>query len=73
MSWDYDAIVVLSGDGLIHEVFNGLADRENTTLALEMPVVQIPTGSANGFSMALLGVQVSNVGPSFRTSNSIIW
>lgn len=57
MTLDYDAIVVFSGDGLIHEVFNGLADHDDSELAFNLPVIQIPTGSANGFSMALLGLK----------------
>jgi len=57
MPLDYDAIVLLSGDGLVHEVFNGFADREDSTKAFATPVVQIPTGSANGLSICLLGLK----------------
>lgn len=58
MALDYDAVVVLSGDGLVHEVFNAFSERDDAVNALGIPVVQIPTGSANGFSLCLLGVKV---------------
>ncbi|KAF8509268.1 ATP-NAD kinase-like domain-containing protein [Gautieria morchelliformis] len=57
MGLDYDAVVVLSGDGLVHEVFNAFADRGDAMDAFALPVVQIPTGSANGFSIALIGLK----------------
>ena len=58
MQLSYDAIVTLSGDGLPHEVLNGLASRSDATKALDIPVVPVPTGSANGFSLNLNGVEV---------------
>ncbi|KDQ12244.1 hypothetical protein BOTBODRAFT_134730 [Botryobasidium botryosum FD-172 SS1] len=54
---EYDAIIALSGDGLPHEIFNGLAQRPDATEALAIPVVPVPTGSANGFFLNLLGVK----------------
>ncbi|KAF8522243.1 ATP-NAD kinase-like domain-containing protein [Hysterangium stoloniferum] len=57
MPLEYDAIVVLSGDGLVHETFNAFADRVDSKAAFATPVVQIPTGSGNGFSIALLGLK----------------
>lgn len=59
MQLDYDVVVVASGDGLVHEVFNAFADRDDSADAFALPVVQLPMGSANGFSIALLGVKVS--------------
>lgn len=61
MSLDYDAVVLLSGDGLVREVFNGFAEREDALDAFEIPVIQIPTGSANGLSLCLLGLKVSDL------------
>lgn len=61
MALEYDALVVLSGDGLIHEIFNAFAAREDASTAFTIPVVQIPTGSGNGFSISLLGPEVSNL------------
>jgi sphingosine kinase len=52
----YDMIVACSGDGLPHECFNGLAQRQDARLALEkMPVVMIPCGSGNGMALNLYG------------------
>ncbi|CDW91094.1 UNKNOWN [Stylonychia lemnae] len=52
---DYDGIVTVSGDGLIHEVVNGLYRRQDrlqlmSTLSLGF----IPGGSANGLVKAVL-------------------
>ena len=55
---DYDALVTVSGDGLIHEVMNGFAKNANPRRALALPVAPIPTGSGNGLSLNLLGLQV---------------
>lgn len=60
MPLDYDAVVLLSGDGLVHEVFNAFADRNDAMDAFAIPVVPIPTGSANGFSLCLLGLKVNS-------------
>ncbi|KAF7294907.1 DAGKc domain-containing protein [Mycena indigotica] len=54
---DYDAIVVVSGDGLIHEILNGLANHEHPIKALSIPLAPIPTGTGNGLSLNLLGFE----------------
>ena len=51
----YDVIACASGDGLINEVFNGLASRPDATAALKIPLAQIPTGSANALTLNLAG------------------
>jgi sphingosine kinase len=58
LDFKYDAIVVLSGDGGIHEVINGLAQRPDGRKALTIPVAQIPTGSANALCVNVLGPKV---------------
>jgi sphingosine kinase len=60
MKLDYDAIVVVSGDGLIHEILNGFAHHESgqPTKAFRIPVAPIPTGTGNGLSLNLLGIDV---------------
>ena len=40
----FDAIVCISGDGLIHEVLNGLAERPDAIQALQLPIAMIPSG-----------------------------
>jgi sphingosine kinase len=57
ISLDYDAIIVLSGDGLIHEVLNGLASHKNPMQALRIPVSPVPTGSGNGMCLNLHGLK----------------
>lgn len=53
----FDAIACVSGDGMIHEVLNGLAQRSDAMNALQIPVVPIPAGSGNAIAINLLGVK----------------
>jgi sphingosine kinase len=55
---DVDCIVPVSGDGLVHECFNGLADHPESETALRIPVAPIPAGSANGLCVNILGLKV---------------
>ena len=57
---DFDAVVVMSGDGLVHEVFNGYAKHAEPRRAFRTPVTPIPTGSGNGLSLNLLGLEASS-------------
>lgn len=52
---DYDVIVPVSGDGVVHEILNGLASREDALEALKMPLAPIPAGSGNALCVNLLG------------------
>ena len=58
ISLDYDAIVILSGDGLAHEIFNGFAEHENPRAAFAISLAPVPTGSGNGCCISLLGLKV---------------
>jgi sphingosine kinase len=58
MDTDYDALVILSGDGGIHEAINGLAKNSDPQRAIRIPISQIPTGSANSLSVNTFGVKV---------------
>lgn len=49
----YKGIVVISGDGLVHEIFNGLMEREDWPIAIQTPIGQIGAGSANGLCCSL--------------------
>lgn len=52
---DYDGIVTVSGDGLIHEVVNGLYRRPDwLQLMSSLNIGFIPGGSANGLVKAVL-------------------
>jgi sphingosine kinase len=37
-------LAAASGDGIVHELLNGLAVREDADQAMKIPVVPIPTG-----------------------------
>jgi len=50
----YSGIVIISGDGLIHEVYNGLAKREDWDDICDIPVGIVPGGSGNALSCSLL-------------------
>lgn len=53
---DYDIAIPCSGDGLPHEVFNGLAKRPDARRALsKIAVCHIPCGSGNAMSCNLYG------------------
>jgi len=49
----FDGIVCVSGDGLIHEVINGLMGREDWAEAIKIPVGTIPAGSGNALAAEL--------------------
>lgn len=52
----FDMVVSCSGDGLPHEVFNGLGKRADAKRALaKIAVVQMPCGSGNAMSCNLTG------------------
>ncbi|KAJ7343461.1 ATP-NAD kinase-like domain-containing protein [Mycena albidolilacea] len=56
MSLDYDVMVIVSGDGLIHEVLNGFAHHEQPINAFRIPLAPVPTGTGNGLSLNILGM-----------------
>ncbi|KAK7693422.1 hypothetical protein QCA50_002990 [Cerrena zonata] len=66
----YDAIVSMSGDGLVYEILNGLAEHKNPIEALKTPITPIPTGSGNGLSLNLLGLK-EGTDVSFAAVNAI--
>jgi sphingosine kinase len=55
---NYDAIVTVSGDGLVHEVMNGFANHTDPRQAFAIPIAPIPTGSGNALSLNILGAEV---------------
>ncbi len=66
----YDAIVAMSGDGLIHEILNGFAEHREPIRALRTPIAPVPTGSGNGLSLNLLGLHVSDPRAAYTTESS---
>ncbi|KAF2745562.1 sphingoid long chain base kinase-like protein [Sporormia fimetaria CBS 119925] len=52
----YDVVACVSGDGIPHEVWNGLANRPDAARALEkIAVAQLPGGSGNAMSLNFNG------------------
>ncbi|KAK8251712.1 sphingoid long chain base kinase-like protein [Phyllosticta capitalensis] len=53
---EWDVVACCSGDGIPHEVFNGLGRRKDAAKALrKLAVVQLPCGSGNAMSLNLNG------------------
>lgn len=63
----WSGIVVVSGDGLLFEVFNGLMERSDWKKAIKIPVGIIPGGSGNGLAKAISHA----VGEPYNTNNVI--
>ncbi|CAK5264569.1 unnamed protein product [Mycena citricolor] len=57
ISLDFDAVAIVSGDGLVHEVLNGFAHHAQPRKAFGIPLVPIPAGTGNGLSLNILGFQ----------------
>lgn len=52
---DYDGIITVSGDGLIHEVVNGIYRRPDQILMMDTTALGfIPAGTGNGLVKAVL-------------------
>ncbi|KAK8390649.1 hypothetical protein O3P69_010391 [Scylla paramamosain] len=49
----YAGLVILSGDGLLYEVYNGLLARPDWNEAIQFPIGIIPGGSGNGLARSL--------------------
>ncbi|KAG9119579.1 sphinganine kinase lcb4 [Ceratobasidium sp. 392] len=54
---DYDALLTVSGDGLVFEVMNGFRKRPDAAKAFALPICPIPAGSGNALSVNLFGVK----------------
>lgn len=58
---DYRGILVISGDGVVHQVLNALVSRKDWKTAIKMPIGQIPAGSANGLSSSIAFLNDENI------------
>ncbi|KAM7383381.1 hypothetical protein PAMP_003039 [Pampus punctatissimus] len=47
---EWDGIIIISGDGLLHEVINGLMERPDWEQAIKIPVGILPCGSGNALA-----------------------
>jgi sphingosine kinase len=50
----FHGIVSISGDGLLHEIYNGLRDRADADVACETPMGLVPGGSGCALNCSLL-------------------
>jgi sphingosine kinase len=50
---EFHGIITVSGDGLLHEVVNGLMERPDWRSAIRTPVGVIAAGSGNGLAKSL--------------------
>lgn len=50
---DCDGIICIGGDGLVHEVVNGLLNRSDAAIARHIPIGIIPAGTTNGLAHSL--------------------
>lgn len=48
------SIIVVSGDGAVHEILNAIMNHENWSSAIKIPIGIIPTGSGNGIAYTLI-------------------
>lgn len=52
----YDAVVTVSGDGIIHELINGFLSRpDGKEIIKNVPLGIIPGGTNNSFIISILG------------------
>ncbi|MCP9260774.1 Sphingosine kinase 1 [Dirofilaria immitis] len=49
----YDAVAVISGDGLVLEIISGFLIRQDRERALKMPLAHIPGGTSNGLAASI--------------------
>ncbi|XP_037287447.1 sphingosine kinase 1 [Rhipicephalus microplus] len=49
----WSGILIISGDGLLYEVYNGLMERPDWELAIKIPIGMIPGGSGNGLARTI--------------------
>ncbi|XP_035258818.1 sphingosine kinase 1 [Anguilla anguilla] len=49
----WDALVIMSGDGLLFEVVNGLMEREDWETAIQTPLGILPGGSGNALAASI--------------------
>nr|XP_033816696.1 sphingosine kinase 1 [Geotrypetes seraphini] len=49
----WDAVVTVSGDGLFHEVINGLMERSDWQSAIKKPLGILPAGSGNALAKSI--------------------
>ena len=57
----YTSIAIVSGDGLLYEIYQGLAMRSDWHAALKVPISIIPGGSGNGLARTIAHFQEKKI------------
>uniref|UniRef100_F6YIB7 sphingosine kinase n=1 Tax=Ciona intestinalis TaxID=7719 RepID=F6YIB7_CIOIN len=57
---DCDGIIIVSGDGLVHEVINGLMERKDWKTAIKTPIGIVPGGSGNALAASVIYASTGN-------------
>ena len=60
---EFDGLLIVSGDGLVHEAINALCRREDGDLARMFPISVIPAGSANALAQVVCDLSGEPVSP----------
>ena len=60
---EVDGLVIVGGDGTIHDAIAGLMSRRDCRRAIELPLGIIPGGTGNGLSKTLLELSGENYDP----------
>ena len=53
----YSSIAIVSGDGLVYEIYQGLMERNDWEYACKLPIAIIPGGSGNGLAKSVTHFQ----------------
>jgi sphingosine kinase len=57
----YSSIAIVSGDGLVYEIYQGLMTRTDWEVACKMPIAIIPGGSGNGLAKSVVHFQDKDI------------
>eukprot|EP01006_Ploeotia_vitrea_P000926 TRINITY_DN103910_c0_g1_i1.p1 TRINITY_DN103910_c0_g1~~TRINITY_DN103910_c0_g1_i1.p1 ORF type:complete len:507 (-),score=43.03 TRINITY_DN103910_c0_g1_i1:146-1666(-) len=66
----FDVIGTCSGDGLVHEMLNGLLTRPDWDNARKLPLALIPGGSGNGVAYSLGNINAQQAGIAITKGNT---
>ena len=50
---DIDCIMIVSGDGLIYEIINGMMERRDREFVMKVPLAVVPSGSGNAVNASI--------------------
>jgi len=65
----YGGIIIVSGDGLLHEIIQGIFQRIDAFDAIKIPLGIIPAGTGNGLARSLAHITKQK----YDKSKCFIW